>query len=46
MPTCIKHADPGDTSKFDPATELNPNYGKPTAYQDPKQFHFGTKITF
>jgi outer membrane receptor protein involved in Fe transport len=43
VPACIKNAD-GTT--FDPKTNVNPNYGKPTAYQDPRQFRFGAKVTF
>jgi len=46
VPTCIKHSAPGDTTPFDPTTEVNPNYGKPTAYQAPRQFRFGAKVTF
>ena len=44
VPTCIKHSD--DKTPFDPKTEVNPNYGKPTQYQDPRQFRFGAKVTF
>jgi outer membrane receptor protein involved in Fe transport len=46
VPKCVSHSDPGDTSAFDPKNEVNPNYGKPTAYQDPRQFRFGAKVTF
>jgi Carboxypeptidase regulatory-like domain/TonB dependent receptor len=28
------------------ASERNPNFLKPTAYQDPRQFRFGAKVTF
>ncbi|APR77795.1 Trehalose synthase [Minicystis rosea] len=45
VPTCVKHADPSQ-GDFDPAKEVNPNYGKPTLYQDPRQFRFGAKVTF
>jgi hypothetical protein len=46
VPTCVRHSDPGDNSAFDPAKEVNPNYGKPSVYQDPRQFRFGAKVTF
>jgi hypothetical protein len=46
LPACLKHSDPGDKTPFDPKKEVNPNYGKPTAYQDPRQFRFGAKVTF
>lgn len=42
-PTCIKHS---DGTAFDASTEVNPNYGKPTYYQAPRQFRFGAKVTF
>jgi hypothetical protein len=42
-PTCIKHS---DGSTFNPKTEVNPNYGKPLAYQDPRQWRLGAKVTF
>jgi hypothetical protein len=42
-PACIRHS---DGSTFNPKTEVNPNYGKPTAYQDPRQFRLGAKVTF
>lgn len=45
VPTCIKHSD-DPTVPFDPKTEVNPNYGKATSYQDPRQFRFGAKVTF
>jgi len=28
------------------ADERNPNFLKPTSYQDPRQFRFGAKVTF
>jgi hypothetical protein len=34
---------PGD---FDPETDRNPNYGNPTAYQAPRTFRFGMRVTF
>lgn len=43
LPTCVKRA---DGEKFNPSTEVNPNYGKPTSYQAPRQFRFGAKVTF
>lgn len=43
VPACITHA---DGTPFDPKTEVNPNYGKPVLYQDPRQFRFGAKVTF
>ncbi len=43
VPACVKHS---DGTKFNPATEVNPNYGKPAGYQDPRQFRFGAKVTF
>lgn len=46
VPACVKHSDPGKPVAFDPKTEVNPNYGKALAYQDPRQFRFGAKITF
>ena len=47
LPSCIRHSDAGATkTPFDPKTEVNPNYGKPLAYQDPRQFRFGAKVTF
>jgi outer membrane receptor protein involved in Fe transport len=44
VPTCVRHQT--DSTPFDPKTEVNPNYGKPVAYQDPRQFRFGAKVTF
>jgi hypothetical protein len=41
--TQLKHP---DGTPFDPATEKNPNYGKPAAYQAPRQFRFGARVTF
>jgi hypothetical protein len=35
-----------DGSAFDRATQKNPNFGKPTAYQAPRIFRFGLKGTF
>jgi hypothetical protein len=34
-----------DKTPFD-ATNVNPNYGNPTAYQEPRQFRFTAKVTF
>jgi outer membrane receptor protein involved in Fe transport len=42
-PTCLRHS---DGSAFNPAKEVNPNYGNAIAYQDPRQFRLGAKITF
>jgi hypothetical protein len=39
----LKHA---DGSAFDPVTEKNPNYGRTTEYQPPRQFRFGIRTTF
>jgi hypothetical protein len=35
-----------DGSAFDPASQKNPNFGKPTAYQPPRIFRFGVRGTF
>jgi hypothetical protein len=43
VPTCVKPSDGG--GKFTKA-DVNPNYGKPLAYQDPRQFRIGGKVTF
>ncbi len=42
-PTCIKHS---DGSSFNAKSEVNPNYGQPLTYQDPRQFRLGAKVTF
>jgi len=44
-PTCVQHSQAAQ-GKFNPATEVNPNYGNPTAYQAPRQFRFGARVTF
>jgi hypothetical protein len=31
---------------FDPAVSKNPNFGNPTAYQAPRQFRIGARVTF
>jgi hypothetical protein len=36
----------GDGSAFDPKTQKNPNFGKPTEYQPPRIFRFGLRGTF
>ncbi len=41
-PDCLQHP---DGTAFD-ASEKNPNYGKPAAYQSPRTFRFGAKVTF
>jgi hypothetical protein len=41
-PACVKHSDGTPFNK----SEVNPNYGKPTQYQDPRQWRFGAKLTF
>lgn len=43
-PACVIHADGSKTPIS--ASEVNANYGKPTAYQAPRQFRFGAKVTF
>jgi len=40
---CLRY---GDGTPFDAKTDKNPNYGKPAAYQSPRTFRFGAKITF
>lgn len=35
-----------DGTPFDVATEKNPNFGKPAAYQSPRTFRFGARVTF
>jgi hypothetical protein len=42
-PSCIVHS---DGSPFNAKLEVNPNYGKPLAYQDPRQWRLGAKVTF
>lgn len=42
-PSCIKHS---DGSAFNAKTEVNPNYGRPQQYQDPRQWRLGAKVTF
>jgi len=39
----LKSADTGGA--FDP-TQYNTNFGKPTAYQSPRQWRFNAKVTF
>ena len=34
-----------DGSPFD-KSHINPNFGKPVAYQPPRSFRFGAKVTF
>ncbi|MFO0743340.1 MAG: TonB-dependent receptor, partial [Labilithrix sp.] len=41
-PDCLQH--PDGTPFL--ASEKNPNYGKPAAYQSPRTFRFGAKVTF
>ncbi len=41
-PACIRQA---NGQKFD-KTSINPDYGQPQAYQDPRQWKFGAKVTF
>jgi len=44
---CITHS--GGTQLGQPwnaRAEVNPNYGRPLVYQDPRQFRFGAKVTF
>lgn len=40
--SCLKRS---DGSAFNPG-DVNPNFGKPTRYQDPRQFRFGAKVSF
>jgi hypothetical protein len=42
-PGKLRHS---DGTPFDPKSELAPNFLNPTAYQDPRQFRFGAKVTF
>jgi outer membrane receptor protein involved in Fe transport len=42
-PSCLKQS---NGAAFNARTMLNPNYGQPTAYQDPRQWRFGAKVTF
>ncbi len=35
-----------DGTEFDPDSQRNPNFGRPTAYQAPRVFRFGIKGTF
>ncbi len=47
VPNCIVHSGgPQTGTPFNPRTEVNPNYGRPLVYQDPRQFRFGAKVTF
>jgi hypothetical protein len=41
--TQLKHP---DGTPFDEATEKNPNFGKPAAYQSPRTFRFGARVSF
>jgi outer membrane receptor protein involved in Fe transport len=43
LPACVKHS---DGTPFVEATDKNPNFLKPTVYQEPRTFRFGAKITF
>jgi hypothetical protein len=43
VPTCVRPSDGG--GRFTKA-DVNPNYGKPLAYQDPRQFRIGARVTF
>jgi hypothetical protein len=43
VPACLRQS---DGSAYNPKTMNNPNYGNPTAYQDPRQWRFGGKVTF
>ena len=45
VPSCIVHS-AGSTGPFNAKAEVNPNYGRPIVYQDPRQFRFGAKVTF
>jgi hypothetical protein len=42
----VRDATEPDGSPFDRATKKNPNFGKSTAYQEPRIFRFGLKGTF
>ncbi|XXY50366.1 TonB-dependent receptor [Sorangium sp. So ce269] len=41
--TCLKTL---DGARFDKDADKNPNFGKPTQYQSPRQFRFGARVTF
>ncbi|WP_437283119.1 TonB-dependent receptor [Sorangium sp. So ce375] len=42
-PTCVKNHNSGEPLD---AQAVNPNFGKPTQYQTPRQFRFGARVTF
>lgn len=39
-------ANTGERRAWDPDTDSNPNFLRPTAYQPPRQFRFGVRYTF
>ncbi|KYF77236.1 TonB-dependent receptor [Sorangium cellulosum] len=41
--TCLKTL---DGEAFNKGVDKNPNFGKPTRYQPPRQFRFGARVTF
>ncbi|WP_437594531.1 TonB-dependent receptor [Sorangium sp. So ce1000] len=42
-PTCLKDHNTGEPLD---AKAVNPNFGKPTQFQTPRQFRFGARVTF
>jgi hypothetical protein len=41
--SCLKTL---DGERFDKAADKNPNFGKPTSYQAPRQIRLGARVTF